>query len=167
MWYTPAERNRFTGEPITRTIRVRKMTIDEETAAIGIVILIKVAAMTIEDNVTVVVVTEIEVEIVGIGTMISAKRPSDRLKMKKMTTERGAIKIIIIGTIAGIVIAIGTTGIDVEIVATAVNGTGDTLGTTGRKIDTGTIVQAIIKRGIVRDQDHDQEIARHRCHSGR
>lgn len=165
MWYTPAERNRFTGEPITRIIRVRKMTIGEETAAIGVVIhLTKVVAMTIEDNVTVIVVTEIEVEIAGIVMMTNVKRPSDRPKMKKVTTKRGATKIIIIGTTGGIVIATGTTGIDVEIVATAVNGTGDTLGTTGRRIDTGMIVQAIIKREIARDQDRDRGIARHRCH---
>jgi len=139
------------------------MIIGEETVAIGVVIcLIKVVAMMIEDNVTVVVVTETEVENGGAGMMTSAKHP----RRKKVTIERGATRITI-GTIEGIVIAIGTTGTDAEIAAIAVNGTGDTPGMIGRRIDIGTSVRAITRRGIARDRDRDRGIARNHYHSGR
>lgn len=151
-----------------KIIRVQKMIIGEETVATVVVIrLTKVAAMTIEDNVIVAVVTETEAETGGIGMMTSAKRPSDRPRMKKMMTEREAIKIIIIGMTGEIVIAIGMTGTDAEIAVTAVNGIGDTPGMSGRRIDTGTNVRATTRRGIARDRDRDRGTARHHCHSGR
>lgn len=166
MWYTPAERNRFTGELIMKIIRVQKMIIGGETVAIGVVIrLTKLAAMTIEGNVTVAVVIETEVESEEIGMTTSAKdRLSDHPRMKKLTTEREATRIIIIGTTGGIVIAIGTTGTDAEI---AMNGTGGTPGMTDPRIDIGTSVRATTRRGIARDRDRDRGTARHRYHSGR
>jgi len=168
VWYTPAERNRFTGEPITRIIRVRKTIIGEETVTIGVVMrLTKVAVMTIEDNVTIAVITGTEVETGEIGTTISAKRPLDRPRMKKMMTEREATRIIITGMTGGIVIATGTTGTDAGIAATAMNEIGDTPGTTGRRIDIGTSVRAITRRGIARDRDRDRETVRYRYRSER
>lgn len=121
-----------------------------------------------EGNVTIAVVTETGAEIVGVGMMISAKRLLDRPRTKKVTTERGATRIIITGMIGGIVIVTGVIGTeivgrDAEIVATAMNGIGDTPGTTGR-IDIGTSVRAITRRGTARDRDHDRGIARHRYH---
>lgn len=151
-----------------KIIRVQKMILGEETVATGVVIrLTKVAVMTIEDNVIVAVVIETEVETGGIGMTTSVKRPSDRPRMKRVTTEREAIKIIIIGTIGGIVIAIGMIGTDAEIAATVVNGIGDTPGMTGRRIDIGTSVRATTRRGIARDRDRDRGTARHHYHSGR
>lgn len=154
-----------------KIIRVQKMIIGEETVATGVVIrLTKVVVMTIEDNVIVAVVTETEVETGGIGMTTSVKRPSDRPRMKRVTTEREAIKIIIIGTTGGIVIAIGTIGTietDAGIAATAMNGIGGTPGMTGRRIGIGTSVRATTRRGIVRDRDRDRGTARHHYHSGR
>lgn len=165
MWYTPAERNRFTGEAIMRIIRVRKTIIDEGTVAIGVVIrLTKVAVMTIEGSV--IIITGTEAEIAGIGMTTSAKRPSDRLKTKKVMIERGATKIIIIGMTGGIVevIATETTEIDAGIAATAMNGIDDTPGTTGPRIDIGMSVRATTRRGIARDRDRDRGTAHHRYH---
>lgn len=168
MWYTPAERNRFTGEPITRIIRVRKTITGEETVAIGVVIrLTRVAVMTIESNVTLAVITGTEAETGGIGMTISGKRLSGRPRTTKMTTERGATRIIITGMTGGIVIVTGTIGTDAGIVAIAMNGIGDTPGTTDPRIDIGTSVRAITRRGIARDRDRDRETVRHRYHLGR
>ena len=163
MWYTPAERNRFTGEVIMRIIRVRKMIIDEGTVAIEIVIrLTKVAVMTIESSV--IIITGTEAEIAGIGMTTSAKRLSDRLKMRKVMIEKGATKIIIIGMTGGIVIATGTTGIDVGIAATAMNGIDDIPEMSGPKIDIGMSVRATTRRGIARDRGRDRGIAHHSYH---
>lgn len=151
-----------------RIIRVRKTIIGGETVATGVDIrLTKVAVMMIESSVIVAVVTEIEAETGGIGMTTSVKRPSDRPRMKKVTTGREAIKIIIIGTIGGIVIAIGMIGTGAEIAATAVNGIGDTPGTTDRRIDIGTNARVTTRRGIARDRDRGRGTARHHCHSGR
>lgn len=151
-----------------RIIQVQKMIIGEETVAIEIVIrLTKVVAMTIEDNVIVAIVIETEAEkkIGGVGMTTSAKHPLDLLRTKKVMTEREATRIIIIGTTGGIVIAIGTIGTGAEIAAIAVNGTGDIPETTGRKIDIGTSVRAITRKGIARDRDRGT--GRHRYHLGR
>lgn len=165
MWYTPAERNRFTGEPITRIIRVRKTITDEGTVAIGVVIrLTRVAVMTIEGNVTLAVITGTEAETEGIGMTISGKRLSGRPRTTKMTIERGATRIIITGITGGIVIVRGT---DAGIAAIAMNGTGDTPETTGPRIDIGTSVRAITRRGIARDRDRDRGTVRHRYRLGR
>lgn len=144
------------------------MIIGEETVAIVVVIrLIRVAVTMTEGNVTIAVVTETAAETGGVGMTISAKRP----KMKKVTTEREATRIIITGMTGGIVIATGTTGTetagrDAEIAAIAMNGTGDTPGTTG-KIDIETSVRAITRRGIARDRDRDRGTAHHRYRLGR
>jgi len=129
--------------------------------------LTKVAVMTIEDNVTIAVITGIEAETGEIETTISAKHPLDRPRMKKMMTEREATRIIITEMTGGIVIATGMTGTDAGIAATAMNEIGDTPGTTGQKIDIGTSVRAITRRGIARDRDRDRETARYRYRSER
>ena len=143
-----------------RIIRVRKMIIDEGTVAIEIVIrLTKVAVMMIESSV--IIITGTEAEIAGIGMTTSAKRLSDRLKMRKVMIERGATKIIIIGMTGGIVIATETTGIDAGIAVTAMNGIDDIPETSGPKIDIGTSVRATTRRGIARDRGRDRVTAHH------
>jgi len=163
VWYTPAERNHFTGEPIMKIIRVQKTTIGEGTAAIGVVIHpIKVVAMMIEGSVTVIVV-EIEVEIVKVEMTTNVKLPHPRTR--KVTIEREATRIIIIGgTIEEIVIATGMKGIGVEIAATG-NGIGDTPGTIDQRIDTETSVPTITRKRIARDPGRDRGIALHRHRS--
>lgn len=123
--------------------------------------------MTIEGNVTLAVITETEAETGGIGMMKSGKRLSGRPRTTKMTIERGATRIIITGMTGGIVIVTGTTGTDAGIAAIAMNGIGDTPETTGPRIDIGTSVRVITRRGIARDRDRDRGTVRHRYRLGR
>lgn len=163
MWYTPAERNHFTGEPsITRITRVRKTIISEGIAMIGVVIHpIKVAATTIEDNVIVTVVIETEVEIVKVEMTINVKLLSDHPRMRRMMIEKGTTKIIIIGGMTeGIVIATEMKGTDVGIGTE--NGIGDIPGTIDQRIGTGTSARIITKKRIARGRGHDRGIAHHR-----
>lgn len=139
--------------------RVQKTTIGEETAAIGVVIHpIKVAAMMIEGNVTVIVV-EIEVEIVKIEMTTNVKLPHPRTR--KMMTEKEATRIIITGeTTEEIVIATGMKGIGVEIAVTE-SGIDDTLGTNDQRIGTETSVPTITRKRIAHDPGRDRGIALH------
>lgn len=170
MWYTPAERNRFTGEPITRTIQVRKTIISEETEANVVVVMYLTKAVvalhtTTESNVT--AVTEIAGIRKRVGTTIgnretmTSESRSDRPKMIRATTENEATKIIITETTGGIAIA---RGIDAG-TATG-KGIGDIPEMTGQRIDTETSVRVTTRRRIARDRGRDRGIARHRC-SGR
>lgn len=144
-----------------RITRVQKTTIDEETAAIGVVIHpIKVAAMMIEGNVTVIVVIEIEVEIVKVEMMTNVKLPHPRTR--KVTIEREATRIIIIGeTTEEIVIATEMKGIGVGIVATG-SGIDDTLETIDQRIGIETSAPTITRKRIARDPGRDRGIALHR-----
>lgn len=162
MWYTPAERNHFTGEPsITRITRVRKTIIGEGIAMIGVVIHpIKVAATTIEDNVIVIVVIETEVEIVKVEMTINVKLLLHP-RMRRMTTEKGTTKIIIIGGMTeGIVIATEMKGTGVEIGTE--NGIGDIPGMIDQRIGIGTSARIITKKRIARGRGRDRGIALHR-----
>lgn len=142
----------------------------EETAAIEVVIRpIKVVAM-IESKVITVVIAEIEARIGKIETMIgnhrgmmtSAKHPLDHPETRRMTIERRATRIIIIGMTRGIVIVTeigaGTAtigsgiGIEIEI--------GDILGMIGQRIGIEMSAQVITRKRIVRDRDRDREIVR-------
>jgi len=170
VWYTPAERNRFTGEPITRIIRVQKTTTGEETAAIGVVIHpTKIVVMMTESNVIIVVIAETEARIGEAGTtiedrrgmMTSAKRPLDRPEMRRMTTERRATRIIIIRTIRGIAIATGI-GAETATIGTGTGtgiGIGDTLEMIGQRIGIGMNVRVITRKKIARDRGRDRGIA--------
>lgn len=170
MWYLPAERNRFTGEPITRTIQARKTIINEGIGANVVVThpirVVALLTMT-EGNVTIVI------EIIGIkrevGTMIESRAtttsviecPSGR-RTRRTTTGRGATRIIITETTEGTAIANGT---DVGIVTG--KGIGGVPGTTDREIVTETSVRVITKKRIeMRDRGHGRGIARRR-RSGR
>jgi len=121
---------------------------------------IAVLHMMIGGNVKVVVITEIEAKIEEIGTMISAKHLWGHQRMRRTTIGKGVTRIIIIGTIGGIAIAIETKGIGVGIAAIAVIGReiDDILGMIDRKIVIGMNAQVITKRRIARGQDHDREI---------
>lgn len=107
------------------------------------------------------------IEIIGIkrevGTMIGshamrtsvAECPLGR-RTRRTTTERGATRIIIIGTIEGTAIANGT-----DVGTVIGKGIGGILGTTDRGIVTETNV--IIKKRIeMRDRGRGRGIARHR-----
>lgn len=165
MWYTPAERNHFTGEPsITRITRVRKTIIGEGIAMIGVVIHpIRVAATTIEGNVIVIVVIETEAEIVKVEMTISVKLLLDHPRMRRVMTEKGATRIIIIGgTTEGIVIATEMKGTGVGIAVTE-SGIGDIPGTIDQRIGTGTSARIIIRKRIARGRGRDRGIVLHRC----
>lgn len=167
----PAERNRFTGELITRITRARKTIISEVTGTSVIVTRpTKVVALptTIEGNVT--AVTETAGILREVETMTgdretttnAAERPlvrPPRIRTRRVTTETGTIRIIITGTTGGIAIASGT---DAEIVIG--KGIGDTPGTIGRRTGTGTSARVTTKRRIARGRDRDRGIAigRHR-----
>jgi len=154
----PAERNRFTGEPIMIITQVQK-TIINETVMIEVVIYptkIVVLRMMIGGNVKVVVITEIEAEIEEVGTMISVKHLWDHRRTRKVMTGKGVTRIIIIGTIGGIVIAIEMKGIGVGIAAIGREIAG-TLGMIDRKIVIGMNARVITRRRIARDQGHDRE----------
>lgn len=165
MWYTPAERNRFTGELIMRTIRVRKTIINEATKANVVVVVTyltkEVAVLHTMTGNNVTAVTEIaeirkEVETtIGNHEMMTNESWSDRPRMKRTTIGRGVTRIIT-GTTGGIVIA---RGIDAGIA------TGNEIAgipeTTGQRIVTETSVRVITRRRIVRGRDRDREIAHH------
>lgn len=122
--------------------------------------------MMIGRNAKIVAITETGAEMIEeIGTMISVKHLSDRPRTKRATRERGATRIIIIGTIGGIAIVTETTGIGVGIAAIG-TGTGGILGMTGQRIVIETNARVITRIKIVRGQGHDRGIAFHR-RSGR
>lgn len=151
-----------------RTIRARKTITGAETEANVVAVVVThptkevaVRRTTTGSNVT--TVTEIAGIRKGVETMIrdhgtmTGGSQSDRPRMRRTMTERGATRIIITGTT-------GRTGIARGIDAgTAIGkGIGDIPETTGQRIDTETSVRVITRRRIARGRGHDQGIAHHR-----
>lgn len=184
MWYTPAEHNRFTGEPNTRT--TRRMTGGESAATSGVVIrpTTRVVGTTIASSATAApAITETGAENGGVGTMTGGagtttrsrhgmttgvKRLSDRPRTRRTTTTKTrATGILITGMTGGIVIATGASETDrVGTAAATGSGIGGTPGTTGRRaVDTN--VRVTRTKIAERDRGRVREIAHHRRRSER